>query len=111
MASYLGKRMVPVTPLTTSQVTLYTVPGSTVGVIKQIILTNVTTVSATATVNIVQAAGSASASNRIISAMEIPPNQFEVIDLNQVMTAADFISATASAGASINISVSGFEVS
>jgi hypothetical protein len=58
----------------------------------------------------VPSGGIASASNLMSPAVPIAPNSFILIDLNQVLANGDSLSAFASAGSSINVMVSGYEV-
>lgn len=110
MATFTAKRMAPVTTMTTSPVTIYTVGASTTGVVKQVILVNTSGASAKGTVNVVQSAGAASAGNQIIPAITVPPNNLEVFDFNIVLATGDFISVVSDTASAINISVSGLEV-
>ncbi len=105
-----AKQLKAATTLTTSYVTMYTVPGSTTAIIKEILLANTTASAVTASVSVVPSAGSASTSNNILGAVNIDPNSTTVVELHTLMIAADFISAKASAGSAINIMISGVEV-
>jgi Flp pilus assembly CpaE family ATPase len=104
------KQLKTTTPLTTSYVTMYTTPASTNTIVKEITITNITSSAAQAFVSLVPSAGSASTANNIISSMNIEANGTVVVGLNMVMIAADFLSAKASAGTTLNITISGVEI-
>ena len=111
MSLYTVKRFCPVTTLTTSAVTLYTVTNPvTNGVIKQIAVSNYSASAATVTVHFVQNGGSVGNGNIIVPAVSISANSTITLDLTQVLNAGDFIAALASANSALNISISGYEV-
>src|SRR5882724_8236023 len=83
MATYAPKKLGQAFPTSTAEVTVYTVPGATVTLVKQIILANVTTGPVTASISFVPAAGSAADS--------------------------DLITVKASAGSSVTFTMSGVE--
>lgn len=111
MASYTAKRLVNPTQLTTSASTIYTVSGVGVSVaVKQIMISNVSGSAASFSMHIVPSGGIAGSANLMSPGVAIAPNSFITIDIDQVMVTGDFISAFASASASLNVMVSGYEV-
>jgi hypothetical protein len=97
--------------LTTSDVTLYTVPGATSIILKEIILTNTTAASATVSISIVPSAGSAGVSNRIFEQVAVPAFTSVIIgDVAEVMPTGEFISAKSSAATTITIRASGVTI-
>lgn len=109
MTTYALKKFFNPTALGTSPSTLYTTPASTKATVKQIILVNTTSTAQSASVYFVPTGGSAGVANQVVPSVTIAPNQMQIIDLNQVLSAGDFISASASAASSITIHASGFE--
>lgn len=97
--------------LTTSSVTQYTVPGATTTRLTELLICNTDTVERTITVSLVPSTGSASAANRVISALPVPTGATVVFQLNAVMLTGDFISAVASAPTAVNLYCSGAEIS
>lgn len=109
MATYAPKKIGQAFPASTSEVTVYTVPGAVVTLVKQIIVANVTTGPVTASISFVPAAGSAGDSNRISKDISLVGNQVVVYDLSQVLNTGDFITVKASAGNSVVFTISGVE--
>jgi hypothetical protein len=105
----IPKQLKAATPLTTSYVTMYTVPASTTTIIKEILLANTTAGAVTASVSVVPSAGTASTSNNILGGVNIDPNSTIVVELHTLLITGDFISAKASAGSAVNIMISGVE--
>lgn len=110
MANLASKKLYWGTPGTT-EATLYTVPGSTVALVKEIVLTNVTNAVATVSLSIVNSGGTAAASNRIMQAKNIPANDLVIIACNEHMDAGDFISGLQGTSGAINVRICGVEVS
>lgn len=104
------KKLSPITQLTASTVTQYTVPAATTTRITELLLCNADTVERTVTINFVASAGSVTAANRVISTLPIPASTTKIIPLNTVMSAGDFISALASAATAVNLQISGTEI-
>lgn len=103
------KLMTPTVQLTASVVTEYTAPAGG-AIIKEIILTNATAAAVTARVHLIVSAGSASAANRIISDVSVPANGVLIYSLSTVMAAASFIQALAGSATSVNLTISGMEI-
>ena len=111
MSAYTLKQFAPVTTLGTSASTLYTVTApATSAVVKQLLIANYSASSATVTVNIVVLSGTAGNANTVVPAVAIGANSTITLDITQVINVGGFIAALASAGSSINIMISGYEV-
>jgi hypothetical protein len=103
--SFTEKRLCNPTQLTTSGQTLYTVPASKTSIIKQIVVTNVTGSAATFSLYI----GSAATPNALFSATSVAANDTVIINLSQVLTQNEILTALASANSTLNITISGIE--
>ena len=88
--------------LTTSSVTQYTVPAATTAIVTNIVITNTTSAAITATVRF--------AGTDVISAASVAANGIFALDLKQVLSTTETITALASA-AGLNLFISGLEVS
>lgn len=85
--------------------TLYTVPGSTSTMVKDIDLANTTAASITVTLYLVPSAGTPGAGNVLLPSIPVPANGIQQWSGTQVLNAGDMIQATASAvGVTANIS-------
>lgn len=104
----IAKMMSEGTQLTGVAATYYTCPVGTKAIIKALTLTNTTALPIACTVYIVASAGTASAANTIISAVNIAVgttyNCPEAV--NHVLAAGDFIQAF---GLNVSIRISGIE--
>ena len=109
MATYTPKQLCASSQLGTTVSTYYTVPASTTAIIKQILLSNVTSTDATATIHFVPSAGSASASNKTFGEIVVTANTTQVIDLSSVLPTGATIQALAGTSTAINIHISGVE--
>lgn len=103
------KQLCAVTQLGTTISTVYTVPSATTTIVKQILVANVTSTAATATIHFVPSAGSASASNKVFGEITISANSTQVIDLSTVLPTGATVQALAGSATSINIHISGVE--
>lgn len=90
------------TTLTDSSATLYTVPSATTTIVTNIALANIT--SSDATVDLLLDGV------QLLKEVLITANSVTVIDLKQVLSAADTITGLASASTTITVHVSGVEV-
>lgn len=99
--STVAKRLYKGTAGTTST-TAYTVPAGTTTIVKNIILTNKTTSSATITVIIAGA--------EVIYQYEVTAKDTVTIDLSTVMNATETIMLLAGTASTINVYISGIEV-
>lgn len=91
----------------TSAGTAYTVPASTDVKVTSIVLCNTTSSSATVTISVVPSAGTAAASNRVVSALALAGNETVTLDTPVHMTAGDFISALQGTSSAITVTISG----
>lgn len=87
---------------TTTTTTLYTVPASTTTVVTSIVVSNITASAATVTLSLNNIA--------ILSAVSVPANSATVIDLKQALTAGQTITGGASANSTLNIHITGVEI-
>jgi hypothetical protein len=111
MASYTIKRLTNPTQLGTSASSIYTVSGVGLTVaVRQLMVSNVSSSSVNFSMHVVPSGGTTSATNLMSPAVPVAPNSFILIDLNQALSNGDSLSAFASAGSSINVMVSGYEV-
>jgi hypothetical protein len=102
---FTEKRLCNPTQLTTSGQTLYTVPASITSIIKQIVVTNVTASAATFSLYI----GSAATPNALFSATSVAANDTIIVNLSQVLTQNEILTALASVNSALNITISGVE--
>ena len=109
----VAKRLVEGVELTNADVTQYTSPALTKTVIKAANVVNRTAGAVSITVNLVPSGGAVANANLVISALSIPAGQsYQCPELiNQVLEAGDFLSAKASAGASLDFTASGVQIS
>ena len=111
MATYTTKQLAAAATLTTSAASLYAVPGSTTTTVKTILLANYSAVDARATLHIVPSAGSASASNKVYGEVLVSANTTLQLDTAIVLPTGASIHGLASATSSINVHISGVEIS
>lgn len=111
MATYLTKELTAVTGLTATAATLYTVPASTTTTVKTILLSNYTSTDRSVTLHLVPSGGSAAAGNKILGEVTVTANTTTTIDTAIVMPTGAFLSGLASATTSINVHISGVEIS
>ena len=98
------------TPVDATEEVIYTVPASTVTIIKQIMLCN--THASAVTVNVAltnSAASSTTVANRVLSSFNISSNETTMIAMSLVMTAGEKLWASASTDDVVNILVVGLE--
>ncbi|HHV79101.1 MAG TPA: hypothetical protein GXX40_05745 [Firmicutes bacterium] len=104
--AYLPARLYQGQPGTT-ETTVYTVPTGKTVILKQIVLANVTTLPAKVSVSLVPSGGTAGDGNRLCKDLSVPANSIVTIDLSQVMTAGDFLSAVQGTSGAITVTISG----
>jgi hypothetical protein len=90
---------------TTTTTVLYTVPASTVSVVTNIAVTNITASAATFTL----AMGPSGAQVALHTTTAIPANSTIYIDLKQVLAATNTITGGASANSTLNFHISGIQ--
>lgn len=109
-----AKQMVAPQQLTTSDAAYYTVPSNTTGVIKRATFTNTSAGAVTITANIVPAAGSSSASNRVVDpqwAVLSPGQPYVSVELaGKTLPPGTMLRMLASAATSITVAVDGVEI-
>lgn len=109
--AFAEKQLCAGTQLGTSVATLYTVPASTVGILKHITVSNANASARTLYVYIIPNGGSAGDDNALINTLSIPGNAVMTWDgFIPMETAGDFIQAKASAVSSLTIIIGGAQV-
>jgi hypothetical protein len=102
--SFTETRLINPTQLTTSASSaLYTVPAGKSAIIKQLVITNTTSTSATFAFYI----NGNTADKALFSSTSVSGNDSLVINLSQVLNAGNTINALASANTTLNLTVSG----
>ena len=96
-------------PSTTGTV-LYTVPGSSSIIVKNIVLANTTANEATITLHIVPNSGSAAASNAILYDYAISGRGVSTLDCSIVMSSSSFLYAVNGTNNAITATISGVEI-
>lgn len=99
------KRLAGPTQLGTSAATVYTVPGSTTTVVRDITVANTTGSTATFTLSI----GLDAAGTRLYSAVSIPANSTFQRTGSIVLAAAEVVQAYAGTGTALTLTMSGVE--
>ena len=89
--------------LGTSLTTLYTVPGSTTTIVKQVALCNTAAANRTVTLHLVPSAGTAASANAILFDVAVDSKSTTFVNLSAVMATGDTIQASASVAASVSI--------
>ena len=105
------RNLVPAKTVENTQTTQYTATGVTT-IIDKFTATNYNTAAATISVNLVTSAGSAGNSNLITKTKTLQPAEVYTFPelVGQVLNPGDFISTIAGTASSINMCVSGREV-
>jgi len=79
-------------------------------IIKQILLANTTTASATVTINLVPNPGTtAAAANQIVPGIAVPPNSVITLDTSLVMNVSDAIRGLQGTASAITVSIHGVQ--
>ena len=107
-----AKTLVNTQSLSSSITTVYTAPSKTTTIIDKVTLTNTDSSARTASIYLVPSGQSAGSSNLVISAVSISSGATtDLSELqNQVLSAGDLISVSASVSSVVNMRVSGREV-
>jgi hypothetical protein len=105
------KELVPARLIPDSASAVYSVPASTKTIVKQILIGNTSSVDLTATVHFVPSGGSPTNDNAVFSDIYVSANNTLSIEIKSVLSESSSIHALASASASLNIHISGVEVS
>ena len=95
--------------ITNAQVTIYTVPGASQDVIKDIDIANTSAAAVTCSVNLVPSAGAAATGNLLFGTVTIQANSTLHWTGTQVLNTGDFISVIAGTTNVLTIMVSGLE--
>jgi hypothetical protein len=111
MATIVAKKLFGGTLLTTTQATVYTVPG-TVGQtrVTEILLANQSTLDQTPAVHFVAAGSAASTVNRILPAPTLGAGELLQLQLSSVLGTSDFISVIGSSAGQVMVYGSGAEL-
>jgi hypothetical protein len=104
-------KLMTIVQLSTLDFMAYKAPVGVTAIVKNIMLTNTTTADVKVTINFVANGASSSAQNRIVSEYTVTPSNTVVLDLSVVLRPEDAIHATANVGSSVNMYMSGVEVS
>lgn len=110
MPAYTPKQLAPVTELTTTAASLYTVPASTTTIVKQILVANVGGIDARATIHIVPSGGTESDSTKAFGEILVPANTTQLVDGSIVVPTGAIIKALANVDNAINLHISGVEI-
>lgn len=94
----------------TTIATLYTAPASTTAIVKNIILSNTGSTSATVTVNFVPSGGTAAAANQVLSSYPVNAYDTITIDMAGVLETGDSLQALQDTSGAITVFISGVEV-
>jgi hypothetical protein len=105
--AFTQKRLVGPAAMATSATALYTTPASTTTIVKQIMLCNTHTSTATATLHIA-AAASVLPANMIFKAISLDPSETVILNLSLVLATTNIISGLAS-NTGVTITISGIE--
>lgn len=106
---YIPRRLAQSLPTGTGDSTVYSVPGGSVTIVKQIIVANVGTVSALASISFVPNGLAVADGNRLCKEISVEPKRVVVFDLSQVMASGDFISVRTSVASTLVFTASGVE--
>lgn len=107
MPTYTPKRLAQNAQASTSETTVYTVPGATSAIVKHIIIANTTGSAANYSISIVPSAGSATAANRILETVSFAANSITSIPVMIQMDTGDFISIKQGTSAAITVTING----
>ena len=109
----LARSLVPAKLAANAETTQYTCPTSTRTIIDKLTATNTTGTAATITVKIIPAAGSAGASNTVVSAQSVAPGVTYLCPevTGHILEAGEIVSTLAGTASAITIRMSGREIS
>lgn len=101
----------PTVLVANTETTLYTCPTAqtTTTMIKQFIVTNTSASATTFALSLVPVTGTAGTANRLFNSLALLANETILLDVSQVMTSGDFISARSATGSTVNVTISGIE--
>ena len=98
-------------PANTSEATLYTVPASTQTVVSTITVSNITSSSANANINICVNGAASSNANSLLKSVAIPGNTTASFTLGITLGAADLIRITSGTANALSFQAFGSEIS
>lgn len=107
--AYTPTRLAQSCVASTTETTVYTVPGSTSCIVKQVVVANVTATAATTSLSLVASGGTAGVTNRIYEQLSIPANSTVTFDLSQVLATGGFISVKQGTASAITTTISGVQ--
>ena len=110
MAVFTPKRLAGPAFLTTSAAAAYTVPAGKTGVVKQIILNNTSANAVTVSAHIVPNAGSASASNQVITGLSIAAGSQIIWAADIPLAVGESVQLLASTSSAVTSTVTGIEI-
>ena len=99
------KRLTNPTTLSTVASTIYTTPTQFTTIVKQLVVTNTTASAASFNLYI----GSATSANALFSNTTVSGNDSIIINLSQVLSSTEILTASANANSALNITISGVE--
>lgn len=102
---FAERRLTNPTTLSTVASTVYTVPSQYTTIVKQVVVTNTTASPASFNLYI----GSATSANAIFSNTTISANDSLIINLSQVLSSLEILTASANANSAVNMTISGVE--
>lgn len=108
----IAKTFVEAKAAEASQTTQYTTPGNVTSIIDKFTATNFSAAAATISVNLVPSITTASSTNLITKSKTLQPSESYTFPelVGQILAPGDFISTLAGTSSSINIRVSGREI-
>lgn len=108
MATYTPVRLGQTQP-GVGATTVYTVPGGRSAIVKELVVCNVTTGQVALSASLCLAGATPGDANRVVKDAVLDPKATVIFTFDQVLPAGGFVSATASAAASLTITASGVE--
>lgn len=110
MATYTPKRLTGPAQVANSATDVYTVPGATSVVVKQIVFNNTSASAVNVTAYVIPVGGTAGPNTAIISALSIAPNSQVIWSADIPMASGEKLNFLASATTSVTYLVSGIEI-
>lgn len=97
-------------PSNTSQTNLYTVPSATSTVVSSLVISNITSSPASATVNVRQSGSASSNANTLLKDLLVPPNSINSFSIGMTLSATDIVSVTSNTANAITFQLFGSEI-
>jgi hypothetical protein len=98
-------------PTTTAEATLYTVPASTSTVVSTLVISNLTSTQATATVNVGVAGATSANLNTLLKAVPIAGNSVATFTIGITLATTDLIKITSGTANALTFQAFGSEIS